>query len=218
MQDASSRRGGQRRAAREVSIKGSSVPKPTPVIVANLVKGTSPEDVRLTFDALGRLVYVREHHVPSLGANAVAYEVAFEQRADAQAACKKYHGVLADGRVLQVTMKEARPSRRRRAPPPKEPEVSERPAPARTGGSQVSCRDRTHPAAQRRSHAVAQGPPRQFAPGRAAGPSGSADVCAEAASDEAAACAEKGGWYGRGLSFYGLDKIACLCPRNVDDR
>ena len=59
MQDASSRRGGQRRAAREVSIKGSSVPKPTPVIVANLVKGTSPEDVRLTFDALGRLVYVR---------------------------------------------------------------------------------------------------------------------------------------------------------------
>lgn len=126
MQDASSRRGANRRAAREVSIKGSSVPKPTPVIVANLVKGTSPEDVRLTFDALGRLVYVREHHVPSLGANAVAYEVAFEQRADAQAACKKYHGVLADGRVLQVTMKEARPPRRRRAPPPKEPEVSER--------------------------------------------------------------------------------------------
>ena len=101
----SARRSANRRSApysREVNIKGSSAP--TTVIVANLVRGTSPEDVRLTFEPLGRLVHVRHYSMPNLASNAVAFEVAFEQRSDALAACQKYDGVLADGRVLQVTM------------------------------------------------------------------------------------------------------------------
>lgn len=112
MQDASTarraaQRGASRRSApysREVSIKGSSAPGPTRVLVANLVKGTSPDDVRLTFEPLGRLVYVRHYAMPNLASNAVAFEVAFEKQGDAATACQKYDGVMADGRVLQVTM------------------------------------------------------------------------------------------------------------------
>ena len=115
---------GARRTARRatpyskenLSIKGSS--GPTLVVVANLVKGTSPEDVRLTFEPLGRLAHVRRYSMPNLASDAVAFEVAFEQRGDATAACKKYDGVLADGRVLQVTLAERL---ERAQPAPKQP-------------------------------------------------------------------------------------------------
>lgn len=40
----------------------------------------------------------------SLPSNALAFRMSFESRAAAEAACRKYDGVLADGRVLQVTL------------------------------------------------------------------------------------------------------------------
>ncbi|PKI85466.1 Structural maintenance of chromosomes protein 3 [Malassezia vespertilionis] len=83
-------------------IKGTS--GATWVVVANLVKGTSMEDVRLTFEPFGRVAEIKRFSMPNLASNAVAFQVAFEQRRDALAACKKYDGVLADGRVLQVTL------------------------------------------------------------------------------------------------------------------
>lgn len=101
---------------RSVSIKGAS--GPTWVVVANLVKGTSLEDVRLTFDPIGHVVEVRGYRLPNLASNAVAFQVAFEQRSDALAACRKFDGVLADGRVLQVTMQGSEPAPKVVMPPP----------------------------------------------------------------------------------------------------
>ncbi|WFD28540.1 Structural maintenance of chromosomes protein 3 [Malassezia nana] len=102
-QPAGTRKGqGARRAPREMSIKGMS--GSTTVIVANVAQGTSQDDVKLTFEPLGRVVHVRRHNLPDLSSNALAFRVAFESRAAAEAACRKYDGVLADGRVLQVTL------------------------------------------------------------------------------------------------------------------
>lgn len=146
----SARRSANRRSApysREVNIKGSSAP--TTVIVANLVKGTSPEDVRLTFEPLGRLVHVRHYSMPNLASNAVAFEVAFEQRSDALAACQKYDGVLADGRVLQVTM---------HVPPTVAGATGELPgAGAGTGGKSVSGPSRSR-GSKRQSSAQKEAP------------------------------------------------------------
>lgn len=100
-----------------LSIKGAS--GPTWIIVANLVRGTSLEDVRLTFDPIGRVQEVRGYKMPNLASNAMAFQVAFEQRNDAVAACRKYDGVLADGRVLQVTLQGAEPAARAPEPPAK---------------------------------------------------------------------------------------------------
>ncbi|WFD24737.1 Structural maintenance of chromosomes protein 3 [Malassezia equina] len=94
--------GPKRRGPREMSIKGTS--GPTHVIVANVAQGTSLEDVKLTFEPLGRLVQVRRHNMPNLPSNSLAFRMSFESRAAAEAACRKYDGVLADGRVLQVTL------------------------------------------------------------------------------------------------------------------
>ncbi|WFD21058.1 Structural maintenance of chromosomes protein 3 [Malassezia caprae] len=112
------RGGAARRAPREMSIKGAS--GPTTVIVANVAQGTSLDDVKLTFEPLGRLVHVRRHNMPDLPSHALAFRVAFESRAAAEAACRKYDGVLADGRVLQVSL-EAPP-----APRPRKEKVTPR--------------------------------------------------------------------------------------------
>ncbi|WFD32643.1 hypothetical protein MSPP1_003692 [Malassezia sp. CBS 17886] len=80
-----------------LSIKGAS--GPTWVVVANLVKGTTPEDLK-------------RYTMRDLPSNAVAFELGFEKRSDAVAACDKYDGVLADGRVLQVTLQGASPEPR----------------------------------------------------------------------------------------------------------
>lgn len=48
---------GARRAPREMSIKGMS--GSTTVIVANVAQGTSQDDVKLTFEPLGRVIHVR---------------------------------------------------------------------------------------------------------------------------------------------------------------
>ncbi|WFD34910.1 Structural maintenance of chromosomes protein 3 [Malassezia cuniculi] len=85
-----------------LSIKGAS--GPTWVVVANLVRGTSPQDVRLTFEPFGKVTDVRRYNMDNLPNKAVAFEVGFENRSDAIAACRKYDGVLADGRTLQVVL------------------------------------------------------------------------------------------------------------------
>lgn len=66
--------------------------------------------VQLTFESFGPLAGVRRASLPNLANNAVAFEVGFVQRRDALAACRKYDGVLADGRVLQVTLQAAQPA------------------------------------------------------------------------------------------------------------
>lgn len=87
----------------ELSIRGSS--GPTWIVVSNLVAGTSNEDVRLTFSAFGRVEEVKQRPAPSANHPTVAFEVAFERREDAQEAVEKFNGALADGRILQVSIK-----------------------------------------------------------------------------------------------------------------
>lgn len=110
-----------------LSIKGSS--GPTWVIVANLVRGTSPQDVRLTFETFGKVTDVRRYSMRELPNNAVAFEVGFENRGDAIGACRKYNGVLADGRVLQVVLQE---EAKKTAPAP---EPAPAAAPAQSAGA-----------------------------------------------------------------------------------
>ncbi|GAK66274.1 uncharacterized protein PAN0_012d4496 [Moesziomyces antarcticus] len=87
----------------ELSIRGSS--GPTWIIVSNLVVGTSTEDVRLTFSSFGRVEEVKQRPAPSANHPTVSFEVAFDQRQDAETAVEKFHGALADGRILQVSIK-----------------------------------------------------------------------------------------------------------------
>ncbi|SNX83977.1 uncharacterized protein MEPE_02685 [Melanopsichium pennsylvanicum] len=89
----------------ELSIRGSS--GPTWIIVSNLVVGTSNEDVRLTFSAFGRVDEVKQRPAPSINHPTVAFEVAFDRREDAEQAVDKFNGALADGRILQVTIKKS---------------------------------------------------------------------------------------------------------------
>ncbi|KAJ1025169.1 hypothetical protein NDA16_002675 [Ustilago loliicola] len=87
----------------ELSIRGSS--GPTWIVVSNLVVGTSNEDVRLTFSAFGRVDEVKQRPAPSANHPTVAFEVAFDRRQDAEMAVEKFNGALADGRILQVSIK-----------------------------------------------------------------------------------------------------------------
>ncbi|GAC74403.1 hypothetical protein PANT_11c00043 [Moesziomyces antarcticus T-34] len=87
----------------ELSIRGSS--GPTWIIVSNLVAGTSTEDVRLTFSSFGRVEEVKQRPAPSANHPTVSFEVAFDKRQDAETAVEKFHGALADGRILQVSIK-----------------------------------------------------------------------------------------------------------------
>lgn len=87
----------------ELNIRGSS--GPTWIVVSNLVAGTSNEDVRLTFGAFGRVEEVKQRPAPSASHPTVGFEVAFERREDAENAADKFNGALADGRILQVTVK-----------------------------------------------------------------------------------------------------------------
>lgn len=87
----------------ELSIRGSS--GPTWIIVSNLVVGTSNEDVRLTFSSFGRVDEVKQRPAPSPNHPTVSFEVAFDRREDAEMAVQKFNGALADGRILQVSIK-----------------------------------------------------------------------------------------------------------------
>lgn len=87
----------------ELSIRGSS--GPTWITVSNLVVGTSNEDVRLTFSSFGRVDEVKQRPAPSANHPTVAFEVTFDRREDAEMAVDKFNGALADGRILQVSIK-----------------------------------------------------------------------------------------------------------------
>ncbi|PWN47076.1 hypothetical protein IE53DRAFT_336026 [Violaceomyces palustris] len=84
----------------ELSIKGAS--GPTWVLVSNLVKGTSVDDIKLTFETFGSLADVKERPPPLNNFTSVSFEVGFDRKEDAEMACSKFDGALADGRVLQV--------------------------------------------------------------------------------------------------------------------
>ena len=114
-----------------LSIKGAS--GPTWVIVANLVRGTSPQDVRLTFETFGKVTDVRRYSMRELPNNAVAFEVGFENRGDAIGACRKYNGVLADGRVLQVVLQEE--AKKAASAPEPAPAAAPAAAPAQSAGT-----------------------------------------------------------------------------------
>lgn len=66
--------------------------------------------MQLTFESFGPLAGVRRTSLRNLANNAVAFEVGFVHRGDALAACRKYDGVLADGRVLQVALQAVQPA------------------------------------------------------------------------------------------------------------
>lgn len=87
----------------EFNIRGSS--GPTWIVVSNLVAGTSNEDVRLTFGMFGRVEEVKQRPPPSANHPTVSFEVAFDKREDAETAAEKFNGALADGRILQVSIK-----------------------------------------------------------------------------------------------------------------
>ncbi|KAJ9474556.1 ER lumen protein-retaining receptor [Pseudozyma hubeiensis] len=87
----------------ELSIRGSS--GPTWIVVSNLVAGTSLEDVRLTFGMFGRVEEVKQRPPPSANHPTVSFEVAFDKRENAESAAEKFNGALADGRILQVSIK-----------------------------------------------------------------------------------------------------------------
>lgn len=93
----------------ELSIRGSS--GPTWIVVSNLVVGTSTEDVRLTFGMFGRVEEVKQRPAPSANHPTVSFEVAFDKREDAETAAAKFNGALADGRILQVSVKKPDPPR-----------------------------------------------------------------------------------------------------------
>ncbi|PWZ00026.1 hypothetical protein BCV70DRAFT_211653 [Testicularia cyperi] len=87
----------------EFSIRGTS--GPTWIVVSNLVMGTSNEDVRLTFGAFGKVEDVKQRPAPSSNHPTVSFEVAFDRKEDAEMAVSKFNGALADGRILQVSIK-----------------------------------------------------------------------------------------------------------------
>lgn len=87
----------------EISIKGSS--GPTWVVVANLLHGTTADDIKLTFSTFGPIVEVKTRAPASANHPSIAYELAFERPEDAETAVSKFNGALADGRILQVFIK-----------------------------------------------------------------------------------------------------------------
>ncbi|SPO42182.1 uncharacterized protein PSFLO_07665 [Pseudozyma flocculosa] len=93
----------------QLNIKGSS--GPTWVVVSNLAIGTSAEDIELTFGSFGRVTDVKTRNPPGANHPSVSYEVAFEHRHEADLAVEKFHGALADGRVLSVSIKKPDPPR-----------------------------------------------------------------------------------------------------------
>ncbi|KDN47136.1 hypothetical protein K437DRAFT_255924 [Tilletiaria anomala UBC 951] len=83
-----------------ISIKGSG--GPYVVVVGNVAKGTSLEDIKLTLEPYGEVLYVKERPPPSLNYPSISFEVFFARKEDGQAACHSLNGCLADGRVLSV--------------------------------------------------------------------------------------------------------------------
>lgn len=88
-----------------ISIRGSG--GPYVVVVGNVAKGTTTEDIQLTFSPFGPVESVRERPPPSLNYPSLSFEVVYTRRDDAAAACASLNGCLADGRVLSVVLRSA---------------------------------------------------------------------------------------------------------------
>ncbi|KAK0522855.1 hypothetical protein OC834_006122 [Tilletia horrida] len=84
----------------QFNIRGSS--GPYWLLIANLMKGTSTEDIRMTFEPFGAIQEVRLRQPPTSNHPSSSFEIAFESRVDAQRAREQFNGALADGRVLSV--------------------------------------------------------------------------------------------------------------------
>ncbi|CAO1616744.1 unnamed protein product [Parajaminaea phylloscopi] len=127
----------------QLNIRGASS-IPTQVLVANLAKGTSSEDVRQTFLQFGDIIRVKERVSAGGGQPSVAYEVLFEEKPAAVKSVEQLHGALADGRILSVTIETDTP-----APSPAPAQQAEprtqAAAPADTTQSQPASRTPTGP-------------------------------------------------------------------------
>ncbi|PWN87766.1 hypothetical protein FA10DRAFT_269060 [Acaromyces ingoldii] len=131
----------------QISILGRS--GPTWVVVSNLLKGTSADDIAETFRAFGEIEDIVPRPAPSENHPSVAYEVAFTKRAAADEAIHKLDKALADGRLLSVSLR----PRAEGAIDFDRPRTN--PAAATTAAAAVPA-----PAAQRKPDLFAQQPPR----------------------------------------------------------
>ncbi|KAE8221919.1 hypothetical protein CF319_g4802 [Tilletia indica] len=84
----------------QFSIRGSS--GPYWLLISNLMKGTSAEDIRMTFEPFGAILEVKLRPPPTTNHPSSSFEIAFESRLEAQRAREQFNGALADGRVLSV--------------------------------------------------------------------------------------------------------------------
>ncbi|KAK0553368.1 Structural maintenance of chromosomes protein 3 [Tilletia horrida] len=84
----------------QISIRGTS--GPYWLLISNLMKGTSADDIRMTFEPFGNVLDVRLRPPPTANHPSSSFEIAFESRADAAKAREQFNGALADGRVLSV--------------------------------------------------------------------------------------------------------------------
>ncbi|KAL9937928.1 hypothetical protein V8E36_003473 [Tilletia maclaganii] len=84
----------------QFSIRGTS--GPYWLLISNLMKGTSAEDIRMTFEPFGSILTVNMRNPPTSNHPSSAFEIAFESRVDASRAREQFNGALADGRVLSV--------------------------------------------------------------------------------------------------------------------
>ncbi|PWN25703.1 hypothetical protein BDZ90DRAFT_60258 [Jaminaea rosea] len=88
----------------QITIRGASS-LPTQVLVSNLARGTSSEDIRQTFLQFGDIIRVKDRKSNNnTDDRSVAYEVLFEDKPAAQKAVEQLDGVLADGRILSVVI------------------------------------------------------------------------------------------------------------------
>ncbi|CAD6930880.1 unnamed protein product [Tilletia controversa] len=84
----------------QFSIRGSS--GPYWLLISNLMKGTSAEDIRMTFEPFGAILDVKLRSPPTANHPSSSFEIAFESKDGAQRAREQFNGALADGRVLSV--------------------------------------------------------------------------------------------------------------------
>ncbi|UZJ53131.1 hypothetical protein CBS101457_002451 [Exobasidium rhododendri] len=88
----------------QLSIRGAS--GPFWVVVANLLHGTTEADIQETFQQFGEIEDVHPRKAPSDNHPSVAFEIAFTLRSSADSAIEKLDGALADGRLLQVSLRD----------------------------------------------------------------------------------------------------------------
>lgn len=87
-----------------MSIRGASS-IPTQVVVSNLARGTTMEDLRQVLLKCGDIIRVRERRIPN-STRGLTFEVLFEDRQGAVNAVKEFHGAYADHHLLEAVIEE----------------------------------------------------------------------------------------------------------------